>query len=103
MLTTHVPATHTDQVVEALAQAGAGTLGDYRGAAFIVRGEGRFTPVAGAQPAIGEVGSAERVVEDRVEMLVPERLRSAAVQALRAAHPYEEPSFFTVAVDISGS
>jgi putative NIF3 family GTP cyclohydrolase 1 type 2 len=50
-------------------------------------------PLAGAHPAIGEVGRLERVAETRLEMVLPRRRRAAVVAALRAAHPYEEPAF----------
>ena len=33
------------------------------------------------------------MVEARVEMVAPRRLRSSVVAAMRAAHPYEEPAF----------
>ena len=40
---------------------------------------------------------AERVVEDRVEVALPRSRRAVVVAALRAAHPYEEPSFHVLA------
>ena len=45
------------------------------------------------RPPIGSAGEASRVVEARVEMVAPRRLRSSVVAAMRAAHPYEEPAF----------
>ncbi|UTT66960.1 hypothetical protein NMQ01_04385 [Janibacter sp. CX7] len=93
VLVAHIPATHTEQVLAALFDAGAGAVGEYRECAFVQRGEGRFRPVGGANPTIGEVGRPERVVEDRVEVTFPRSRRALVVKALRAAHPYEEPSF----------
>ncbi len=88
-----VPVADTDRLIAALAAAGAGRLGDYCDAAFVSAGEGRFRPLPGAHPAIGAVGRAERVAENRVEMVLPPARRSEVVTALRAAHPYEEPAF----------
>jgi dinuclear metal center YbgI/SA1388 family protein len=88
-----VPAEHTDTLIAALADAGAGTIGDYAEAAFVSSGQGRFRPLAGANPAVGEVGRVERVDETRIEMVMPPARRDAVVAALRAAHPYEEPAF----------
>ncbi|HET8590539.1 MAG TPA: Nif3-like dinuclear metal center hexameric protein [Nakamurella sp.] len=88
-----VPAEHTDTLIAALADAGAGTIGDYAEAAFVSSGQGRFRPLAGANPAVGEVGRAERVDETRIEMVMPPARRDAVVAALRGAHPYEEPAF----------
>ncbi len=42
---------------------------------------------------LGEPGREERVQELRVETVVPDDRLEAAVAALRAAHPYEEPAY----------
>jgi dinuclear metal center YbgI/SA1388 family protein len=89
----HVPRSHAEAVRRALADAGAGAVGDYADCSFSVVGEGRFRPLAGAQPAIGSVGTPETVAEERVEVVVPRSRRTAVLRALVAAHPYEEPSF----------
>jgi dinuclear metal center YbgI/SA1388 family protein len=88
-----VPAADAERLVDALAAAGAGALGEYSRCAWTTTGEGTFTPGDGAVPAIGRVGEAAHVVEARVEMIAPRRLRAAVVAAMRAAHPYEEPAF----------
>ncbi|WP_435746555.1 Nif3-like dinuclear metal center hexameric protein [Nocardioides sp. SYSU DS0663] len=92
-LTVFVPVEDAGTVREALAAAGAGRIGDYDQASFSVRGEGRFRPLPGANPAIGEVGRAEVVDEVRVEVVLPRARRAAVVRALLAAHPYEEPAY----------
>jgi dinuclear metal center YbgI/SA1388 family protein len=92
-ITVFVPAAAADRVREALAGAGAGALGNYDGASFSAPGEGRFRPLAGASPSIGEVGRPEVVAEVRVEALLPRSRRTPVVAALLAAHPYEEPAF----------
>jgi hypothetical protein len=38
----------------------------------------------------------EHVEEDRVEVVLPRRLRAEVVVALRRAHPYEEPAFHVI-------
>ena len=81
------------QVHAALAQAGAGHVGNYSHCSFATAGTGQFLPLDGAAPAIGEVGKLERVAETRLEMVLPRARRRAVVAALRAAHPYEEPAF----------
>jgi hypothetical protein len=98
-LVTFVPAASTEAVLEALFAAGAGRLGDYDRCAFVVRGEGRFRPLAGADPAIGRVGADERVAEDRLECLVADENVDAAIAALRRSHPYEEPAVHLYALD----
>jgi hypothetical protein len=92
-LTVYVPVADADRVRSALAQAGAGRIGDYDHASFSSTGEGRFRPLEGASPTVGEVGRAEVVEEERVEVVLGRRLRTAVVAALLAAHPYEEPAY----------
>ncbi len=95
-LISYVPVEAADAVRTALAAAGAGTLGDYTEASFSSSGEGRFRPGPGATPTIGSVGELEVVDEVRVEVVLARPLRAAAVAALVAAHPYEEPAYEVV-------
>lgn len=88
-----VPAGAAEALVDALSAAGAGHVGAYERCAWTTTGEGTFTPLPGATPAVGQVGRREVVAEARVEMVVPRHRRAAVVAALRAAHPYEEPAF----------
>jgi dinuclear metal center YbgI/SA1388 family protein len=92
-LVVFVPVEKADAVIDALAAAGAGRLGDYDRCAWTTQGIGTFRPNPGARPAIGQVGAVEQVHETRVEMVVPRADRYAVLAALRAAHPYEEPAF----------
>lgn len=92
-LTTYVPTADADHVRAALARAGAGVIGDYDSASFSSPGEGRFRPLAGANPTIGTVGELEVVPEIRVECVLPRAARGAVVHALLSAHPYEEPAY----------
>lgn len=88
-----VPDGDAEALIDALAEAGAGRLGNYDRCAWTTSGTGTFRPLPGANPTIGGVHDIEHVGETRVEMVVPRRLRTEAVQALRTAHPYEEPAF----------
>lgn len=95
-VTVYVPRGAADAVRDALADAGAGTIGAYDHASFSTPGEGRFRPLRGADPVIGEVGRIEVVDEIRVEAVLPRGRRSAVLAALVAAHPYEEPAYDAV-------
>jgi dinuclear metal center YbgI/SA1388 family protein len=89
----YVPRENAEAVQEAVFEAGAGQIGDYSHCSWSVAGIGQFLPHEGASPAVGSVGSVERVAEDRFEVVAPARARSAVLGAMRAAHPYEEPAF----------
>lgn len=90
---TFVPPEHADAVVDALAAAGAGAIGDYDSCAFRSEGTGQFRPREGADPFIGTVGELETTPEVRVEMILPRGRRADVLAALRSAHPYEEPAY----------
>mgnify|MGYP000893963166 CR=1 FL=1 len=93
-----VPVENAEQVRNAMFDAGAGQIGDYSHCSWSVTGTGQFLPHDGASPAIGSVGSVERVTEDRVEVVAPARIRAHVLAAMRAAHPYEEPAFDIIAL-----
>jgi dinuclear metal center YbgI/SA1388 family protein len=88
-----VPRDHADALRAALAQAGAGDLGDYSACSFESAGVGRFRAASTASPAVGQAGADSAVDELRVEMPVPRARRQAVLEALRSAHPYEEPAY----------
>jgi hypothetical protein len=92
-LVTFVPPEAVDRVLDAVAAAGAGRIGDYERCSFRVRGTGTFRPTAGADPYSGTVGEDAAEEEERLELEVPRRAVGPVVAALRAAHPYEEVAY----------
>ena len=90
---TFVPEADAEKLLDALAAAGAGEIGDYARCAWTTAGVGTFQPLPGATPAIGVVGDVTRVDETRIEMVLPRAARDEVIHALRTAHPYEEPAF----------
>ena len=79
-----------ENVRNALWNAGAGNIGNYDKASFRVRGNGTFRPLDGANPTVGKIGERETVDEWRLEVLVPQSKIEECVQAMKAAHSYEE-------------
>lgn len=88
-----VPGENADAVREAMFAAGAGHIGDYSHCSWSATGVGQFLPHDGATPTIGNVGTVERVPEDRIEVIAPSQVRGHVLASMRAAHPYEEPAF----------
>jgi dinuclear metal center YbgI/SA1388 family protein len=93
-LTTFIPTSDTERVMEALHAAGAGMIGNYRNCSFRVAGTGTFLPSEDANPTIGKVGKLEKVLEDRVEVIFPSHLKSKILASLVKAHPYEEVAYY---------
>ena len=88
-----VPADHKEKVKQAIFATGAGRIGNYDHCCWEVLGTGQFRALQGSNPFIGQQGVIETVQEYRVELVCEDHLVAAAVAALRAAHPYEEPAF----------
>ncbi|MCC5889322.1 MAG: Nif3-like dinuclear metal center hexameric protein [Alkalibacterium sp.] len=92
-LAVYVPDYAADKVRQALHEAGAGEIGDYKDVSYTLEGYGRFTPQAGANPTEGEIGQEEVIHEQRIEVLLKNKDVYKAIDALKTAHPYEEPVF----------
>ena len=92
-LVTFVPPGHTEALLDALADAGAGTIGAYERCSFRVRGSGTFRPGDGAEPYSGTHEQDAAEDEDRLEVEVPRGRVAAVVAALRTAHPYDEVAY----------
>jgi len=88
-----VPGPAADAVRSAVFAAGAGQIGDYSQCSWTVTGSGQFLPAVGATPAIGAVGTLQRLPEDRVEVIAPAAIRDRVLTAMRSTHPYQEPAF----------
>ncbi len=90
-----VPEEHVGQVADALDEAGAGVIGDYRQCTFRTPGTGTFLPGESSDPYLGEKGRLENAPEIRLETVVPAHAARRAAAAATEAHPYEE-----VALDV---
>jgi hypothetical protein len=66
-------------------------VGNYGYCSFSTKGIGRFLPLDGANPAIGEVGTLEMVEEERIEIGCTRENVAEIIAAIKAVHPYEEP------------
>ena len=97
----YVPELHLDSVKAAVFKIGAGTIGDYECCCWQVLGQGQFKPLSGSRPFIGEPDKLEVVAEYKVEMVCSDDLIQAAVDALKSAHPYEEPAYHVWRLDQS--
>jgi dinuclear metal center YbgI/SA1388 family protein len=94
-----VPPSHAGGVMQAMALAGAGLIGNYESCSFTTDGTGSFLPGPGSQPFAGAPGSFERVNETRLEMECPDWGIPDVVAAMKSAHPYEEAAFDVYPLD----
>ncbi len=98
-LQTYAPTAAADSVRDALFAAGAGHIGNYSECSFTTDGVGTFRPSGDANPAIGTAGGPRMdVPETKLEVLVAQHAEHAVLQALIAAHPYEEVAYELIAL-----
>ncbi|MEM8560690.1 MAG: NGG1p interacting factor NIF3 [Pseudomonadota bacterium] len=93
LLCFYVPASSLEAVKSAVFAAGAGHVGYYDQCCWETPGQAQFRPLAGSAPALGEQDQVHVVDEYRVEVICQTGCIRAAVDALLAAHPYEEPAW----------
>ena len=86
-----VPGTHAEAVIDAVDSAGGARIGGYSRCSFRSSGTGFFKGRAETSPYMGSVGREEQVEEVRIETVAPGSLTPRVLDAIRRAHPYEEP------------
>lgn len=86
-----MPESDADMLRKAIGDAGAGSIGNYTHCSYSSKGIGRFIPVDGANPTIGQVGKLEEVIEDRIEVTCNKEILDKVIALIKSVHPYEEP------------
>jgi dinuclear metal center YbgI/SA1388 family protein len=92
-LATYAPLSQADEVRNALFNAGAGNIGNYSETSFNAAGEGSFKANEKANPFVGETGKRHLEQEIRIETIYPAVIEGELINALIAAHPYEEVAY----------
>lgn len=93
-----VPEEHLQSMIDACSWAGAGVIGEYSRCVFYSAGQGTYEASENANPTIGKPGARTTADEVRIEMLCPAHAAKAVVNALIAAHPYDEPAYDLLAM-----
>jgi hypothetical protein len=88
----YTPLSHADKIRQVLAQSGAGHIGNYDFCSFSVKGIGRFRPIKGAKPFVGQEGKIEEVEEERIETICEQKEVQQIIKEVKKIHPYEEPA-----------
>jgi hypothetical protein len=94
-----VPETHLESVKQALFEVGAGAVGDYDSCCWQSLGTGQFRGLEISTPYLGKKGQVEQVAEYKVEMVIKEQVIRQAIDALKTAHPYEEPAYDVIRLE----
>ena len=95
----YAPADNVEAVKLAMFDAGAGKIGAYEHCAWQTLGQGQFKPGEGSNPFLGNTGELETVEEYKVEMVCNGEAVAAVIQAMKQAHPYEEPAYAVIRLE----
>lgn len=98
-LYTYVPHEHTEKVMAALFEAGAGDIGNYSECSYRASGLGTFKGNDNTQPFVGKRAELHTEKEEKLEVLVPNYAESNVLNALFKAHPYEEVAYEIITLD----
>ncbi|WP_370086688.1 Nif3-like dinuclear metal center hexameric protein [Ekhidna sp.] len=93
-VTVFIPVENKDEVLEAMYNAGAGSVGNYDRCSFQLEGTGTFRGNESSNPTVGQQGKDEVVKEVRAEVLVPNYNLRAVLSSMIKAHPYEEVAHY---------
>lgn len=97
----YTPAAEADRVRQAVLEAGAGHIGNYDSCSYNNEGFGTFRAVSDAcRPYVGSIGEMHREPEVRTETVVPRYLLSRVIDTLIKAHPYEEPAYDIIPLEL---
>ena len=98
-LSTYVPVADVEKVKQAIFDAGAGHIGNYSECSFTTQGVGTFKALKNANPYVGKIGTRHKEQEVKLEIILPNWLQNKVVNALKAAHPYEEVAYEIVPIN----
>ena len=97
----YTPGAQADDVRRAVVEAGAGHVGDYDSCTYNSDGVGTFRAVSEeCHPFVGAIGELHREPETKTETVVPRYLLPGVIRALVQAHPYEEPAYDIIPLEL---
>ncbi len=98
-LVTFCPQNETEEVRNAIFEAGAGVIGKYDCCSFNIEGKGSFRGGDDTNQFVGVKGELHFEPEMRIETILPYYLVPKVVSAMIEAHPYEEVAYDVYPLD----
>ena len=92
-LIVYVPKDHSEKLRDSLFIAGAGKIGNYDSCSFNTGGEGTYKANENANPFKGDVDKLHHEAEVKIEVLLPDYLKSEVINVMIKSHPYEEVAY----------
>ncbi|MDG5799174.1 Nif3-like dinuclear metal center hexameric protein [Marinilabiliaceae bacterium ANBcel2] len=100
-LAVFVPHDNAEKLRAALFEAGAGHIGNYDNCSYNSEGTGTFKGNENSNPYKGEKERIHFEPELKIEVILQKYKIKEVVNALIAAHPYEEPAYDIIALENS--
>jgi len=85
-----------NEIIVAASKTGAGVIGKYSQCAFVTKGLSQWKNEQGSHPTIGKIGKLTQIKGAKIEMACTGKIRKKVEQAIRHAHPYEEPAIWFI-------
>lgn len=92
-LITFTPSDNAYELRKALFDAGAGSIGNYDHCSFNSKGKGTYKGNEDSQPVVGEKYELVIAKEIKIEVTFEKHLKNKILNALFAAHKYEEVAY----------
>lgn len=92
-LQTYVPSESAEVLRQALFNAGAGNIGNYKSCSFNFEGKGTFKGNLNSNPVVGKRGQLHTEAEIAISVTYIKHHESKILNALFTAHPYEEVAY----------
>lgn len=92
-LEVYVPTEYSDNVRDAILNAGAGSIGFYDECSFTLAGKGSFRPKEGSNPFIGKTNEREYVEENLISCIFESYKQGQIISSMLKSHPYEEVAY----------
>ncbi|MEK9602846.1 MAG: Nif3-like dinuclear metal center hexameric protein [Flavobacteriaceae bacterium] len=92
-LSTYVPKENSEELLNKLYQAGAGSIGNYDECSFVTSGSGSFRGNEDSNPRLGKKMIRKIVQEDQLNLIFEKHLEHKILNALFENHPYEEIAY----------
>lgn len=95
----YVPTAFSENIKEALFEAGAGNIGFYDECSFTIKGDGTFRPIEGSNPFSGTQNVRENADEVMISVIFEKFKKNKILSAVKSAHPYEEVAYQIYALE----
>lgn len=100
-ISVYVPKKYSENLIAALFESGAGSIGNYENCSFNYDGIGTFKGNESSNPFIGNKKEIHHENESCINITFPIHLENLVLETLRNNHPYEEIAYEIVTLDNS--